>query len=668
MDNVQQTQNTQKFQNTQKIIATIFFALLIIGIIILSYFLYDNIMKKNSLSKNIEELQKDKNLLKIKLIDIINKIIIIDKIELKNKYEKENLDFDYNLNYLTESVNLLISQYNTLKGNISKKENDLTTSINKYNELNIELKNLNNELDIDLNRSDSSYDIPPSNNLEINKIIQKINNIKNKLVQPTIQPLVQPSIQSTTLTQDQINNIKSMLNALISKYNSLFIKRPPYVNDNEMINDKLNQITEMFNLIDTILNNFKNTNNNTNVADLSRLILTNYANYKISDNLNLILEQQKLKINNLISENNSLKTSLNNIFLEFRNNTNTLQSNDNLLNYNFNLNEIKQGFNNPPSEKDIDHLKNYIKVSKYTLDNLHRKINSLGSSTVDITTKFSSANEILNTIDQKILLYNTLNNNITTLSNNTSFITLNTQTNNSRIPLNKLHGFIFLNRSITGNDTASVPGGNRLFSIGDCLNNTPSCFAYTNTETGNWLKRNLDNTNSPYMELNNNTDDAKIYNTFINSGDIISNIKLVDSNSTPISPTVTNNIKYFNNYNVLQHVIITNAEIVDEGNIERNIDATENKAYFDTPTNNRNKNNCIANITGGSIDNKNTYIADGARIGQYNGLSDYTTSSNNPWCEKFKLKSDTSKLIKLKKSPDTAVYIYNPLAFDFSAL
>ena len=690
----QQIQQLQKSQKTQKIIAIIVFALLIIGIIILSYFLYDNIMKKNSLTKDIEKLQKDKNFLKLKLIDIIEKIIKIDNLEI-NKYKKDNLDFDYNVNYLTENVNILIEQYKELKGVIETKEKALTNSKTEYTTLKSELTDLNNALDyLDTglntglntlsntlnysNLSNLSNNILLINNSKVNNIIQKINDIKNKLIlrinqtTPPTQPPIQPPVQTNILTQEQINNIKTMLNTLISKYSLIAIKTS-YANDNEMINDKLNQVTKLFNTIDTILSDFKNTNNNKNIIDLSRLILTSYANNKISDNLNLILNQQKEKINNLISENNSLKESLNNMFVGF-NNEDTLQPNDNLLNYNFEIknNELKQGFDNPPSETDIKYLKNYIKVSKYTLDNLHRKINNLGSSTVDASSKFSSANEILNAIDQKILLYNTFNNNITTLSNNnTSVITLNTQTNNSRIPLNKLHGFIFLNRTIAGNDTISVSGGNRLFSIGDCLNNTPSCYAYTNTESGNWLKRNLNNTNSPFMELNNNTDDTKIHNTFINSGDVISNIKLVDSNSTEMK-SITD-AKIFDNYNVLQHVIITNAEIVDEGNILRNIDPDKNNAYFNTLINNRNKNNCIANVTNGKIDR--SYNADGARIGQYNGLTDYTTkydtNNNNisdPWCEKFKLKQDTSKLIKLKRSPDTAVYIYNPLAFDFSAL
>lgn len=81
--------------------------------------------------------------------------------------------------------------------------------------------------------------------------------------------------------------------------------------------------------------------------------------------------------------------------------------------------ENKEKFSNPPTQTDIDYLKNYIKVSKYTLDQMSKKISGNSAN------KFTTANELLNSIDTKI-------NEITKYNNesNTNLNTLNDFYNN----------------------------------------------------------------------------------------------------------------------------------------------------------------------------------------------------------------------------------------------
>lgn len=57
----------------------------------------------------------------------------------------------------------------------------------------------------------------------------------------------------------------------------------------------------------------------------------------------------------------------------------------------------KEKFSNPPTDTDIDFFKNYIKASKYTLNQISKKLNPN-----DPNAKFTTANIILTGIDNKI--------------------------------------------------------------------------------------------------------------------------------------------------------------------------------------------------------------------------------------------------------------------------
>jgi len=746
--------------NRIKIATVIFIGILIIAIILLSYYLYDYYTKNDSSIKIINDLQIQQIALKKKLIEINDNIIKLDNV----KTISDNKD---TIDTLSNNINKLIEEYNKLKSNISANNNKLFNLSGDLQSLKSKLINLQSDIKFKSSIDKSYFNI---NNSDIDDIITNLVIMINNATSQRKDLEMKLGPNDKSLTQEQVKIIVDRLTTLAPVARITVYPNPT---NNTLINDSITSLEELMNSINTKFSNIKKTNDDKSIDDISKLIFTSYLGRSVKEDLDIILNSQSNKINELITQNNILKSQLYSL-LSFDPTTNiNIVSNDTILNRDFSIlnqqsiqptqttpnitqstqsaqsiqltqstqatpniiqatqatqatpnisqnrfqpvNEIilpneyiiipnQQGFSNPPTSADIDYLKNYLKVSKYTLDILRKKINNIGASNIDTTSKFTTANDILSAIDQKITAYTNLQNQNTSLtSTNTSLTSTNTtlndkynklsgkiitvvnddnlsnnSTNRSRIPLNKLHGFIFLNRSISGNDTAPVLGGNRLLSIGDCLNNTPSCYAYTNSEFGNYLKRSknftgvytddllsLANNNIPTL-INNEYVNNNVRSTFINNGDIINSIGSIYDSSiiSPIIDSSDNTIKYFNNYKVLKHIIITNATIVDEGNIDY-IDATKNQAYFLSPSGNALKtNNCIANVsTGGILDS--SYNADGALLGQYNGSVDY---SSGPWCNKIKIKSGNTNLIKLKKSPANAVYIYNPLSFDYSQL
>jgi hypothetical protein len=691
IDNKSNNSIDNKSNNSIKLATGFFIGILIIAIIVLSYYLYDYYTKNDNSIKIINDLQIQQIELKKKLIEINDNIIKLDNI----KTISDNKD---TINTLSNNTNKLIDEYNKLKSNISTNNNLLSKLSEDLQSLKSKLISLQSDIKVKSSIDKSYFNI---NNSVIDDIITNLVSMINIAIDQRKDLEIKSGPADKSLTQEQVKIIVDRLTKLAPVARITVYPNPT---NNTLINDSITSLEELMNSINTKFSNIKKTNDDKSIDDISKLIFTSYLGRSVKEDLDIILNSQSNKINELITQNNILKSQLYSL-LSFDPTTNiNIVSNDTILNRDFSIlnqqpvqpvqNIIlsnQQGFSNPPTSTDIYYLKNYLKVSKYTLDILRKKINNIGASNTDTTSKFTTANDIISAIDQKIAAYTNLQNQNTSLTaSNTNLTTTNTSltnnynklsrkiitvanddtlsTNRSRIPLNKLHGFIFLNRTISGNDTTQVLGGNRLLSIGDCLNNTPSCYAYTNSEFGNYLKRSKNSTGSYTDDLLSlaNGIDNNVRSTFINNGDIINSIGSIYDSSiiSPIIDSSDNTIKYFNNYKVLKHIIITNATIVDEGNIDY-IDATKNQAYFLSPSVNALKtNNCIANVsTGGILDS--SYNADGALLGQYNGSVDY---SSGPWCNKIKIKSGNTNLIKLKKSPANAVYIYNPLSFDYSQL
>lgn len=680
-------------------IKNIVIGILIIAVFILIYFVYIFYSDKNDLIKNIQDMQNKNILLKSKIVEINNKIILLD-LPNSNKDEKDNID---NLKHNTDK---LLDEYKILN-------NKVLLSSSKINQYNNDLKNLRTQLSniktvIKSSNIEDKYftdissqevkDIADDLIIIINKYINNTNNnnINNNTNNNNNNNANNNNTNNNTNNNNTNNNnsnnnninnnntnniidnndkqqfidIMNTINTILQEYNNSGINFTG--NTYNDLRNLINNNTEFINSINTKLNDFNTANNNKTTNDLSKLLLTSFINKKINNNLDIILDNQTKKINELITINMDLKNKLISL-TEFDPILNiNIEKNDNLLNKDFskrqgfdNINKI-QGFDNPPNADDILFLKNYIKSSKYSLDKGIQLLNSNFSQTPiasDSSSRFTTINNFINLINTKINAYNSLLNLYKTINKNIISI----EPNNTYIPVNKLHGIIFLNRTISGNTrSTSVSGGNRLLSIGDCLNNTPECYAYTNTESGNWFKRNLLNNidNDMQLKINNNA----LRHSYINEGNYISSIQLINNgNEIPVKNNITsNNIidttkvdKYYDNIDILKHVLITNTTI-NENDVEY-IDSTKNEAYFYYPNQSK-PNNCIAEIINNSLDTN--YNADGAVMGQYNGNADY---SSGPWCKKFKIKSSVSK-IRLIKSADKSVYIYNPYQFDYSAI
>jgi hypothetical protein len=96
----------------------------------------------------------------------------------------------------------------------------------------------------------------------------------------------------------------------------------------------------------------------------------------------------------------------------------------------------REKFSNPPTDNDIDFMKNYIKASKYSLNQISKKLNP-----TDLNAKFTTANAILSSVDNKI---NELTNKITELQ------TLQTNYDNLQINYNNLQtNYNNVNNSLT---------------------------------------------------------------------------------------------------------------------------------------------------------------------------------------------------------------------------
>ena len=673
---------------------------LIIVVFVLVYFVYKYYSDKNDLIKNIQDIQNNNTLLKSKIVEINDKIILLELPGL-NKNEKDNINnLKYNIDKLLDEYKVLNDNSATSLSKISQYTNDLNNLKSQLISIKdtIKTSNISNNYFTNISTQEVK-DIASDLIIIINKYIENTKSIQTGLTNTNVNSSTGTTSGTTnnntttntnTISQSQLIDIMNRVNTILRDYNNSGITINNY--DYETLNRVITNNNAFIESINTRLDNYKVSNDNKTTNDLSKLILTEYINKRINDNLNIILDKQADKINELITINTDLKTKLTSL-MEFDPsiNTNTIQANDTLLNKDFSQPQTQgfsnniyktqgfsnniyktQGFSNPPNNDDITFLKNYIKSSKYSLDKGIQLLNSNFSQstlTQDTTSKFSSINNFINLINNKIVAYNSLLNLYNTL--NTNYNTLNkniitVDTSNTYIPVDKLHGIIFLNRSITGNDKSSVLGNNRLLSIGDCLNNTADCYAYTNTYTGNFIKRNITNNIDGDMQLNKNLTDIR--NTFINAGNYISSVQLINNdNIISVVNNTTDNTKankYYNNVDILKHVLITNATI-NENDVTY-ITNDKNQAYFYYPSQTK-TNNCIAQFI---KTDTNTYVFDtsysaaGAVMSQYNGSSDYLSG---PPCKQFNIKSSTQK-IRLVRSPDKAVYIYDPTKFDFSAL
>jgi hypothetical protein len=112
----------------------------------------------------------------------------------------------------------------------------------------------------------------------------------------------------------------------------------------------------------------------------------------------------------------------------------------------------KEKFSNPPAQTDIEYLKNYIKVSKYTLDQALKKVTKTANA------KFTTANAFLAAINDTMTL---LNNTTNTLNNtNTNLNNLSTRSetfSTDAAPVMENFVIDLINRIIENNGILQLP-------------------------------------------------------------------------------------------------------------------------------------------------------------------------------------------------------------------
>jgi len=135
-----------------------------------------------------------------------------------------------------------------------------------------------------------------------------------------------------------------------------------------------------------------------------------------------------------------------------------------------NSNKHEEKFSNPPSIADIDFMKNYIKVSKYTLDQSAKKVSN------DPNARFTSANILLNGIDSVMTQITELKNgteNTTASNNSISYVDqlikdLNTYNNVLGLSQNVINHYNSFNEYISNNNNG-LNYNQKLYLVSDIL-------------------------------------------------------------------------------------------------------------------------------------------------------------------------------------------------------
>ena len=327
---------------------------LIIVVFVLVYFVYKYYSDKNDLIKNIQDIQNNNTLLKSKIVEINDKIILLELPGL-NKNEKDNINnLKYNIDKLLDEYKVLNDNSATSLSKISQYTNDLNNLKSQLISIKdtIKTSNISNNYFTNISTQEVK-DIASDLIIIINKYIENTKSIQTGLTNTNVNSSTGTTSGTTnnntttntnTISQSQLIDIMNRVNTILRDYNNSGITINNY--DYETLNRVITNNNAFIESINTRLDNYKVSNDNKTTNDLSKLILTEYINKRINDNLNIILDKQADKINELITINTDLKTKLTSL-MEFDPsiNTNTIQANDTLLNKDFSQPQT-QGFSN----------------------------------------------------------------------------------------------------------------------------------------------------------------------------------------------------------------------------------------------------------------------------------------------------------------------------------
>ena len=354
--------------------------------------------KINDLLNNIklirldnQRLNSEKNKLLMKITNLENELDISKNMSLNELESKSNIITQLNeeimkLNAaLDEKENEIINLTNNINDNNYNNGNNINNQYNNgkqiynNNNKNIDIMELDDDtINNNIKNDDTNIDIDAlrklNNNDLINQIINLKNEIKNLKYENEKNELENKNLNTNLLdNNDKLFKNNERINNLIQenqKYRKLCIK---FKNENEKMKNymshlraqkisfdnqqkeyqkNINDLAQKLNLLKDENGILKNIINNSGLKDIAQ-------NHNINNENNNVDNQLLIQLDQLIKENNSLKTQLN-------------QNNENIDKNNF-----KGGNNIGNNFQEINYLKNDIEEKTIEINNLQDKMKSL---------------------------------------------------------------------------------------------------------------------------------------------------------------------------------------------------------------------------------------------------------------------------------------------------
>ena len=322
---------------------------------------------------------------------------LISLIIEKDKYLKMTEDLNKELNIkiekITKEKNLIEDECNKLKLNIVdlEKKNSLLNQDNEHinkdmENLTVEKNNLLSDLQKEKEQKENYLNELGTLKQEINDLNQKINQYKNDINNLTTElntknDTIQKLENKINTMQSQINDIETQKKELSEKYKELIEKSNTQLE--KLKNYNIKEKTELDLISKLNLSNVYQSLTSKTKADLISLIID-------KDNLNQKLENEKLELNNKISNLEKIKIELEKNLADFEAKNNTL--NNKIKNLENELGIVKG--ENEILLKEKNELNNILKEEK--------KLGEKMKTTNDLLNKENTKIEILSKENKKL--------------------------------------------------------------------------------------------------------------------------------------------------------------------------------------------------------------------------------------------------------------------------
>ena len=319
-----------------------------------------NLENELDINKNmsLNQLESKSNIIAQLNEEIMKLNIIIDEkeneiINLTNNINENNYDNDNDINNQYSNGKQFYDNKNIRDNDIRELEDDTNTNIDIETLRQLDTNDLINKI-ISLNNQINKLKNEKENNEQENKILN--NNLvdnNDKLLKNNER--INNLIQENQKIRKMYKNLKDEYEKMKNYTSHLREQKPSFDNQQKEYQNNLNNLTQKLNLLKNENNILKNVIN----ASGSK---NKVQNKNVNDNLNNennMDNQLLIQLDQLLEENNMLKTQLN-------------QNNENIDNNNF-----KDGNNMGNNYQEINYLKNDIEEKTFEINNLKEKIKNL---------------------------------------------------------------------------------------------------------------------------------------------------------------------------------------------------------------------------------------------------------------------------------------------------